>query len=199
MSAPLDGGVVQRKNCKHCGKSFGPEDLPWGNFKRQKMCGRACMHAAKKFTPEQAQAAFWSRVDKTGDCWLYTGARDKLGYGDCGYMGKHIQAHRLAWKLTRRDPGKLHVLHKCNNPPCCNPMHLYVGDDFDNAADRVRAGTVVRGAAMYNARLDDDKVKTIRERRKATGESYARIAKDYGVCHSTVRYICRGETWAHIK
>ena len=80
---------------------------------------------------------FWANVDKTGSCWLYTGCRDKWGYGDMTYMGKHMQAHRLAWKLLRGDPGELDVLHTCDNAPCCNPDHLYLGTDADNARDRL--------------------------------------------------------------
>ncbi len=63
------------------------------------------------------------------------GCRDKWGYGDLSYSGKHMQAHRLAWTLTHGDPGELDVLHTCDNPPCCNPKHLYLGTDADNHRD----------------------------------------------------------------
>ena len=72
-------------------------------------------------TPEQ----FWSRVDKSADCWLWNGAKDKLGYGGLAFQGRRILAHRLAYELTiGQIPPGLELDHLCRNPSCVNPEHL---------------------------------------------------------------------------
>jgi hypothetical protein len=142
-SPPLDGGSPRRtKMCIHCGREYGPDPRWPKNFKTSKVCGSDCAHARKRHTPEMARAKFWSRVDigRANACWPFTGPKDKWGYGDLQWERKHVQAHRLAWKLLRGDPGELDCLHRCNNAACCNPEHMYLGTDLENARDRIAAG-----------------------------------------------------------
>lgn len=185
------------KICAHCGKEYGPDPRYPGNFKKSKVCGLACMHARKKYSPEKAKAVFWSRVEMEGHngCWYYTGCRDKWGYGDVNSLGKHIQAHRLSWKLLRGEPGELDVLHRCNNAPCCNPEHLYLGTDKENARDRMEAGTQAWGEKLRN-KLTAEQVRAIRAMK---GVAVARIvAEPYGVDPGTITAIWRGETWQRL-
>jgi hypothetical protein len=81
---------------------------------------------------------FWEKVDMQGpdDCWEWTASTDRDGYGKFK-AGKMYQAHRIAYYLaTNEDPGDLCVRHTCDNPPCCNPAHLRLGTNDDNAHDR---------------------------------------------------------------
>src|ERR1700675_1831480 len=88
-------------------------------------------------TPER----FWGNVDKSGECWLWTGARSKSGYGQLRVDGKSQYAHRLAWRLaTGTDPGDAHVLHRCDQPACVRHEHHFLGAPADNAADKVSKG-----------------------------------------------------------
>lgn len=85
---------------------------------------------------------FWNKVAKAGenDCWLWTGAKTKRGYGLFHISKKPpkvSQAHRVAYALAVAEPGELHVLHSCDNPSCCNPAHLRLGTNQDNVDDRV--------------------------------------------------------------
>ena len=83
---------------------------------------------------------FWSKVDIKGpeDCWLWTRAVGADGYGVCGFEGKILRAHRLAFKLTKNiNLEKFHVLHKCDNRICCNPNHLFLGTNLDNVKDKI--------------------------------------------------------------
>jgi len=91
---------------------------------------------------EQQQADFWRFVDQpqTG-CWNWQRGQLSSGYGQVRYCGKVWRAHRLAWTLAVGDiPIGLNVLHTCDNPLCCNLVHLWLGTDADNAGDAAAKG-----------------------------------------------------------
>lgn len=94
---------------------------------------------ADRATPE---ASFWARVDQSGGpdaCWPWTGGGLDEGYGRLSWEGHLELAHRIAYMLTYGPPEN-DVLHDCDNPPCCNPTHLYDGTSSDNARDRCGRG-----------------------------------------------------------
>lgn len=94
---------------------------------------------------------FWSKVDDSGDCWLWTANRTPLGYGRFSFNGEPQKAHRVAWILTHGEiPQGLNVLHRCDNPPCVRTTHLFIGTIMDNCHDMMRKGRMKeppRGAA----------------------------------------------------
>lgn len=92
--------------------------------------------------PRPLAVRLWERVDKSGDCWLWTGPCNNKGYGvfGIGHSGK-TTTHRLSWELTFGVvPAGLFVLHRCDNPPCCRPEHLFIGTNSDNIKDSVAKG-----------------------------------------------------------
>jgi hypothetical protein len=96
---------------------------------------------------------FWPKVDKRGEdeCWEWQGSRSR-GYGRIligGAKGRPYQAHRIAWELTvgHRLPDSIMVLHRCDNPPCVNPAHLFLGTQLDNMRDCAAKGRTRRKQA----------------------------------------------------
>jgi hypothetical protein len=139
-------------------------------------------------------------TDKSGGpdaCWPWMRSRTKDGYGTLGIGGKVRRTHVLAWveKHGPIPPG-LQVLHKCDNPPCRNENHLFLGTNDDNMADKTRKGrnNTPKGAAHYAARLTPDQVRAIRVDKRMLKE----IAADYGVGLSIISGIRTGKKWASV-
>jgi hypothetical protein len=195
MAATLET-VTLEKLCGHCGKP-----IPRGhNYRTKKFCSRPCYNATKPYSLERAKAAFWSRVNMKAPngCWEYTGARDKWGYGDIQFLKKHVQAHRLSWKLLRGEPGELDVLHKCHNPPCCNPAHLYLGTDVENSRDRVLAGRHAVGEqTKRNVLTEAQAIEILTRSTGEWGEGH-RFAKAFRVAPNVIQALLRGQTWKHL-
>src|SRR5260221_6483531 len=93
---------------------------------------------------------FWKKVNKSGNCWIWTAAVDKYGYGNFGFNGKVVKAHRMGWFLTFSHWPVLWLLHKCNNTKCVNPNHLYEGTPRQNTRDSINAGTCKLGYKTFD-------------------------------------------------
>lgn len=93
---------------------------------------------------------FWSKVRKSDACWEWSGSRNGQGYGLFWNGKRNIGAHRFAWMLMHGDPGQMNVCHKCDNPPCVRPDHLFLGTTADNVRDMWVKG---RNKASITAKL----------------------------------------------
>lgn len=87
---------------------------------------------------------FWDKVDKSGECWSWTAACRRTGYGAFKYLGKVYDAHRFSWMLSHKKMPDLWILHKCDNKKCVNPDHLFEGTRQDNIADALVKGLLNR-------------------------------------------------------
>ncbi len=175
-------------------------------------CSVRCGNLARARVPHFTR--FWRFVERRGpdECWPWKGAHNnRSGHGQFTWNGlgglgsRLIGAHRAAWMFTHGPIGnrKVHVCHSCDNPPCCNPAHLFLGSQRDNMHDasvkgRVRIPAPRRGAANNKAKLSDGAVREIR-RRYAGGETLSSLARWYGMARSSVRRIVRGDGWAHVS
>lgn len=148
---------------------------------------------------------FWSKVDKSGECWLWTATRLPKGYGKIAVKKKMKLAHRVSWMLANgRIPDGMLVLHNCpggDNPQCVNPAHLFLGNHRTNASDMVSKGRARHGCLLGEShpgsRLTAAKVRSMFER-AAKGESQRSIGKALGVAKCTVNNILCGRSWRHL-
>lgn len=152
-------------------------------------------------TPEQT---FWGNVEASASdgCWEWQRYRDRKGYGRHNWNGRPgTLAHRLAFQLaTGIDPSGMLVCHHCDNPPCCNPAHLFLGTDADNAHDMIAKGrdrTSSPGEANPSAKVTEADVRTMRAM-YASGVGASAIGARFGVTRSHARSICVGASWRHV-
>jgi hypothetical protein len=147
---------------------------------------------------------FWAKVDKSDDCWIWTGASDLQGYGCLTAGGRRRMAHRASWEMEFGTiPDGLDVLHRCDNPPCVRPIHLFTGTHAENMADMARKHRSSRvpptiGEKSHFAKLTEGKVRAIRAQR-AEGATPKELAEEFGTTRANICYILRGQTWTHVQ
>lgn len=152
-----------------------------------------------EITPD-VRKRFEEKVDHGSDseCWEWTAAR-RCGYGVLGLDGTTINAHRLAFIIEHGEEPEDLVLHKCDNPPCCNPQHLYDGTPSENARDwfdRQDAAEKFKNESNPNSSLDRQQVAEIK--RRLSSETQSSLAVEFGVDRSTIAHIATGRNWANV-
>lgn len=156
----------------------------------------------RRRTDAEFEEFFWSLVARGGeqDCWEWQGLRHYKGYGEIAVARRrHEKAHRVAWTLTHGPiPEGLCVLHRCDNPPCCNSAHLRLGTNLENVEDAVTKGRRAIGERAGRAKLTETDVLAIRAAH-SRGEAFtATLATKYGISSRHVSAIVRHESWRHI-
>lgn len=152
-------------------------------------CGlKSIVHAAENF---------WPKVNKSDGCWVWTARLNNMGYGKCS----EGLAHRFSWVLHNGPiPSGLQILHKCDNPPCVRPDHLFLGTQRDNIMDALGKGRIVVPKAQSvgednpSARLSAEDAMHIR----SSVEKTRLLASRFGVTADHIRAIRRGRAWKHI-
>lgn len=154
--------------------------------------------------------SFWAKVDVRGpdECWEWAKARYRDNYGVLGLTKSDgrkstMRAHAFALVLTTgEDQGGRYALHGCDNPPCCNPAHLYWGDQKRNIRDMDERGRanrpIIVGSAHGNAKLNEDNVREMRSLYATGCYSQIKLADLYGVSQQVISCAIRGITWGHV-
>lgn len=200
-----------KKNCLVCEKEFTPKIT----FKQKKYCSQKCyadtMRGISKkcvwdqLTKQEALERLKRNYEKfvirkDRECWSWSGSLAKI-YPSVRYNKKSIGAHRASWLLHKgEDPGKLFVLHTCDNPPCTRPDHLFLGTARDNVIDMHQKGraVILKGEKAHGARLkkiDVIKIKKLIQQ----GKKLTTIAVIFNISLSTIYDIKDERTWKHVK
>lgn len=185
--------------CIDCGK-----EVKTNGYLRCKSCG------VKNGKPRKPiEQRFWVFVNKDGPtmphmdspCWEWMGHRFPDGYGviaEGGRGGKTLKAHRVSWIIHNGPiPDNQQVLHHCDNPPCPNPTHLFLGTNLDNVRDKISKGRTPNFKGELNPAAKITKVQAIeiKTRYNQGGISQRALAKEYNMTQANVWYIVNGEHW----
>lgn len=190
--------------CSQCGKQFRCQPHRYANG-HKKYCSMACRDKARQERAvENTTARFWGSVNRTADCWEWTGATLKglpvfslpLGPGRTTVRSARRVSYQLRYGRDALTPGQP-ILVVCDNPLCIRPEHLIVGTHAAKAARTARAGRTTRGERSASAKLTTDMVVEIRTRYAAGKISQAKLAKEFGLAQATVSELLRRETWHH--
>ncbi len=175
------------------------------------------LHSAGVFIPMKhplgklsLEEHFWKRVKvwQLHECWIwqpyfYKAFKDKNAYGHFQHGSRKEPAHRMAWILTNGEiPEGLEVCHKCDNPPCCNPTHLFLGTHKDNMGDCAAKGRnhvpPQQGELHSQAKLKDSDVLKIRELWNTGQFTLLQLANQFGVGFVQIHRIVYRKNWNHI-
>ncbi len=148
-------------------------------------------HSRGKMTRKNTIEDFWKKVDVKSDneCWEWMGRKLKKGYGQFDYRGKGHSTNRFVWIIVYGEipKGKL-ICHSCDNPPCCNPNHLFIGTILENNIDRDKK-------ERYFKKLTWNKVNEIRELYKTGLYTHRSLGKKYGMSHRHMGDIINHVCW----
>ena len=146
---------------------------------------------------------FWTKVEKTDSCWIWTGSRKPKGYGHLRHANKDYNAHRLSYELANGPiPALMEVMHTCDVPYCVNPAHLKLGSHAENMADCRDKRRHSYGERNHHAKLTEDDVRAIRRDYRRTSPrrtNASELAERYGVASSRISAIINGHQWSHIE
>jgi len=154
---------------------------------------------------------FWARVEKGDGCWMWVGSRQRrsdgtpsYGLAPLGRRGVRALAHRVSWEITHGAiPDGMVVCHRCDNPGCVRPDHLFLGTQAENLADmrekgRAHFNTFPVGQRHPNSRLTADDVREMRRLYEEEGVAATALGPRFGVHPTTSHNIIRRKTWRHV-
>lgn len=154
--------------------------------------------ASPEFLLKSLRRRFSSRIIITERCWEWCGQIASTGYGRIRFGQLHTFAHRVSYSFFfGKIPRGLCVLHKCDNPRCVRPDHLFLGTKKDNTDDAVRKGRMPHGESHKLHKLSAAQVTEIRQRH-SSGESRRALRTDFRISKSQVQRIVTAASWRHL-
>lgn len=177
--------------CDSCNKKF--------NIKRTKPRRKHSFCSKKHFYKwkiDNRKSRFWLKVKRASKnrCWIWIGGKNTKGYGV--FLGHG--AHRFSYSIHNRIKIKMNVLHKCSNPPCVNPSHLYLGTQKDNAIDRDNSNRTAIGERNGRSKLNEESVRRIRFLYEI-GFNREKIAEMFNISLNSMTYCAKRRFWKHVK
>lgn len=140
-------------------------------------------------------------IGRKSDCWEWQGSKTIEGYGRIKIEGVWLLAHRMAWMIDKNEevPSSMEICHSCDNPPCCNPYHLFLGTHRENMKDMAvkKRSRKHAGSNNGNSKLTEDRVREI-NRFLAAGGKRKEAAANNGVCLAVIDRIVNKIHWKHV-
>ena len=182
-----------------------------GNLRNgtSRSCG--CIHGMD-FSLNTDEDRFWAKVDKNGPipehapelgrCWIWMASHSRK-YGNMQFRGSVKRTNRISWIIHNGEiPKGICILHRCDNPLCVNPAHLFTGTNYDNVIDRMKKGRGSHpvGELCGNSKLSIDKVNEIRKLHIENPKrwTYGALSNKFSTCRTNIRNIITRKTWKHI-
>ena len=167
---------------------------------------------AGKYDRPPFKDRFWAQVDilDPDECWEWIGTRDRHGYGKMGTNKKTKLSHRISYEMEIGEiPDGYCILHTCDNPPCCNPAHLWAGTHADNMRDmaskgranngrHARGGTYNHGSRNGMAKLTEDQVLEARRLHLLCDVTITELSRTYNVSQAAMSCLINGKSWKHV-
>lgn len=205
MAAATDAtNPYEEKACEACGATIRRGMLTPFAFAMKRLCQEGCGHGVvASDARERLLIRFWNKVDKRPghgpdrDCWVWIGRKDSKGYGVAKLRNAAVKAHRLSLFGADDIENPLFACHRCDNPACVRPDHLFPGEAIDNVRDMHAKGRRPPSRALSGPtarKLTDDQVREIR----ATGISNRMGAAKYGVSPYTINQVRRGALYRDV-
>lgn len=183
----------------HCDRVIFAKGLCGRHYQAARKYGDPLMVKQKQHHGKTVQERFYLYTKRTPECWLWVGFKDPNGYGRLNIAGIPMLASRLSYQLHFGDiPDGKYVCHKCDNPSCVNPEHLFLGTQRDNVADMISKGRARKrgmpGTEHPASKLDEDAVREIRR----SDQTDAELAERFQVSRPTIHAVRKRKTWTHI-
>jgi hypothetical protein len=190
------------RDCEVCGRLIDRPVIPSRiRVGRGRFCSTDCYRRGTVLSLADRFRRHIGPALKNG-CIEWGGVKNTYGYGTLrkGPKGAGwLLAHRVSYELAYGPiPDGLGVLHRCDNPPCVNVEHLFLGTQADNVADMVAKGRIQRGTQRRDAKLTEDIVREIRQRYAAGGVTQKSLAGEFGVLQAKISKIVLRRCWPHV-
>lgn len=177
-----------------CDKPAVARDLCGTHYDRRNKGGDPHTMSRRELPTEER---FWSFVDKSKECWLWTGGTNfaPFDYGHFKVGGATVRAHRFSYELHKGPiPEGMSVCHTCDTPRCVNPDHLWLGTPGENTADMDAKGR----RKFANAKLSPAQVRKLRSLHASKGMTYEALGRLFGIRGATARMIVLRRTWKNV-
>lgn len=185
------------KNCSVCGSPFTTKKKT--TFTCSKNCASSLPRPAHH-DPRRIEARFWNQVEKLENgCWVWKPSQERKKYGQFYVHNKPVATHRFSYELHNGQIEEgMYVCHHCDNPPCVNPSHLFLGTSEENAQDMQDKGRKAIGERTGGAKLQPSQVLKIRELYASGNYGVVQLAGMFGVDFTNISMITTRKTWKHI-